>query len=308
VDDRQRRGADAVTQTNLRPDLDDIAQRLANLASGHRHAAQEYSQAIEQTAGFQVLHLDVAVDEMNPQPREIHTDEDRMAWMGETLKRVSGGWHVIERAASGHSLDSNDKRTLELVIERLKPAAERVYEDLRLKLATTPPPPAPARVYWQRVGDWVQSSGFQLLGGACLSTALAGVLSGQGVAAAVFFVLFLAGGLLPPALASLPAITFTRASIAFTVVTTVASVVLLVAVGLGGRARRVPAADHGVLARSADRELTGPRASPASGSNADFGGRRERARRSRRPGDSRYYWAHKRGLTWPPASLKRRRC
>jgi hypothetical protein len=46
-----------VSETNLRPDLDDIGRRLRNLSERHRHAAHAFSQEVERHAGFQVMYL-----------------------------------------------------------------------------------------------------------------------------------------------------------------------------------------------------------------------------------------------------------
>lgn len=157
------------SETNLRPDLDDLVRDVGNLGERHRHAAQTFGQAVEGHGGFGVMYLDMAVGEMNPPPRRVESDADKHAWMDETFRRVMGGWQVIEDVAAGRSLDSTARQTLDIHIERLKPAAERVYEDLRMKLATAPAPPPPEQDYGERLKAWASSPGYGLLGGPFLS-------------------------------------------------------------------------------------------------------------------------------------------
>lgn len=221
------------SEINQRPDLDDLARRLRNLGERHRHAAQTVSQAIERDGGFQVLRLDMTVAEMNPAATEVHTDDDEHAWMNDVFKRVGGGWHVIEDAASGRPLDSRAIETLEHHIAKLKPAAERVYEDIRLKLATASPPPVAPRRYGQRLREWVLSPGYQLLGGPCLGGVLTALVTGERTGWLVFAALAVALAMLPPFRSRPPVITYTRASIGFVVIATITVVTLLIVIGLG---------------------------------------------------------------------------
>lgn len=123
------------SERNQRPDLDDLARRLRNLAERHRHAAQEFARNVRQHGGFQCMYLDIAVDEMNPEPKQVESDEDEHAWMDETFKRVAGGWFYVQDAVAGRPLDERGRQALDVHVNRLKPAAERVYEGLRMKAA-----------------------------------------------------------------------------------------------------------------------------------------------------------------------------
>jgi hypothetical protein len=224
------------SETNLRPDLDDLARDLRNLAEQHRYAKQTFTNAVETHGGFQVLHLDITVNEMNPEPRQVETDEDEHAWMDETFKRVLGGWHVIEDAAAGRTLDSTHEQMLRHHITRLKPAAERVYEDIRLKLATAPPAaplPAPRRGYGERVLRWLRSPEYALLGGACIGPAIAQLVTGESNGFWVFVALALVFLLVPPALTRPPTMTYTRISVAFIVAGSGVVVAALLLGGLG---------------------------------------------------------------------------
>jgi hypothetical protein len=180
-----------------------------------------------------MVYLDIAADEMNPAPREVESDADQHAWMGEMLRRVSGGWHVIESAAAGRTLDSRERETLESVVQRLKPPAERVYEHVRLKLATAPEPPAPTPDYGARLKTWTLSPGYQLLGGPCLSVAITQAVMGESKGIVLFVVLAALALLIPPALRRPPAVSYTRVSVAFIVGASAAVVVAFVAGGLG---------------------------------------------------------------------------
>jgi hypothetical protein len=225
-------GIRSVSETDLRPELDDLGRRLRNISDRHRHAAQEYAQAVERHGGFQVQYLDVAVAEMNPAPRQVETDADEHAWMDDTFRRVAGGWHVMETAAAGRTLDDLGRRTLEIQVERLKPAAERVYEDLRLKLATAPPPPEPTPAYGQRLQTWVNSPTFALIGGPCIAGVVTAIVIGKGAGLGVFLALTVALAVLPPLWGHLPRMTYTTSSLVFAGLMAAVVIVLLVTVGL----------------------------------------------------------------------------
>jgi hypothetical protein len=144
-------GARTESPTNRRPELDDIGRRLRNIGARHRHGAQEFKRTSESHGGVKAMLLDWAVSEMNPQPREVLSDDDEQAWMNDTFKRVMGGWHYWEDAAAGRSLNIDGRRALDVLIDELRPAARRVYEDVRLKLASAPPPVLAPRPYPARV-------------------------------------------------------------------------------------------------------------------------------------------------------------
>ena len=237
------------TETNQRPELDDLARRLRNLDDRHRHAAQTFTGAVKTQGGFQMVYLDIAVAEMNPAPTEVETDADEHAWMNELFKRVAGGWHVIESAAAGRTLDSRARETLDSHISRLKPPVERVYEDLRMKLAITPAPPAPTPDYGERLKAWTLSPGYQLLGGPCISGAITQAVMGQSRGLLLFLLMAVVALLVPPAVRPAPAISYTRVSIAFIVGASAAVVVALIAGGLGGSAAGVRAGRRGIPRR-----------------------------------------------------------
>jgi hypothetical protein len=196
------------SEVNLRPDLDDLALRLRNLNDRHRHAAQAFSQAVETTGGFQVQLLDMAVEQMNPPPREVETEADREAWFNETFMRVAAGWHVIEDASAGRAVVGEHGRLyLEVHEDKLKPAAEKVHEALRMQLATAP---APTPSYGQRMQRWVGSAGYGLTGGPCIAGVLSGALTGQAAGFGGFIVLGVVFALVPPFIAQLPVLPYTR--------------------------------------------------------------------------------------------------
>jgi hypothetical protein len=226
-------GSPQPTETNQRPQLDDLARRLRNLDDRHRHAAQAFTNAVNTHGGFQVVYLDMAIAEMNPEPTVIETDDDQHAWMNEMFKRVAGGWHVIETAAAGRSLDSRARETLNSLVARLKPPAERVYEDLRMKLAITPEPAVRRPDYGERLKAWTLSPGYQLLGGPCIGGVITQAVMGQSKGLVLFLVLTVLALLIPPALRSLPAISYTRTNIAFIAGASVAVIVATAAGGVG---------------------------------------------------------------------------
>jgi hypothetical protein len=225
-------GVRTTSEVNLRPDLDDLGLRLRNLNDRHHHAAQEFSQAVERDGGFQVQFLDMAIGQLNPAPREIQTEEDQHARMDELFKRVLGGWHILEDAAAGRPLDAQGRQTLAIHIEKLKPPAEHVYADLRLKVAMAPPPPALTPGYGERLRSWVLSPAYALLGGPCIGGVLTGLVNGQHAGLGVFIALAVALALLPPFASHPPALSSTTAPLAFAGFATGAVVVLMVRVGV----------------------------------------------------------------------------
>jgi hypothetical protein len=224
-------GALQPSERNLRHDLDDLARGLRNLSDRHRHAAQQFTQAIQQQGGFQVIYLDMVVREMNPAPQEVETDEEEHAWMDEAFKRVAAGWYYVQDAVAGRPLNERARQTLDIHVSRLKPAAERVYEDLRMKLATAPPVAA-RTTYGERLRRWVISPGYALLGGPCVAGAVTGIVQGQHAGLGVFIGLAALFGLVPPFVASLPEVTFSGASWLYAILTSAVVVFVFSAVGV----------------------------------------------------------------------------
>jgi hypothetical protein len=180
-----------------------------------------------------VQYLDMAVAEMNPPPRQVDSDADEHDWMNETFTRVAGGWHAWEDAAAGRQLDARGRETLDIHIDKLKPAAERVYEDLRLRLATAPPPPPTELDYAGRLKRWLATPYYGVVGGASLGGVLGGLFGEDHSGIAWFLALLLAVTFLPPIHARVPKLTYTRASGAFVVIATVTVVVSMLVGGLG---------------------------------------------------------------------------
>lgn len=219
-------------EENQRPALNDLTRRLRNLADRHRHAEQEFTQAVQQRGGFQVMYLDVAVSQLNPAPRWVETDEEEHAWMDETFKRVAAGWYDVQDAAGGRTLNERSRQVVDIHVDKLKPAAERVYEDLRLKLATAPPPPEPTPTYGQRLRAWMKSPTFALIGGPCIAGVLTAIVIGKGAGLGVFLALTVVLAVVPPLWAHLPRMTYTASSLAFAGLVAGVVIVLLVTVGL----------------------------------------------------------------------------
>jgi hypothetical protein len=220
------------SEENQRPELNELTRRLRNLADRHRHAEQDFTQAVQHHGGFQVMYLDVAVSQLNPAPRRVETDEEEHAWMDETFKRVAAGWYDVQDAAAGRPLKERSRQVVDIHVDKLKPAAERVYEDLRMKLATAPPPPEPTPTYWQRLCAWVNSPAFALLGGPCIAGVLTALVIGKGAGLGVFLALAVVLAVVPPLWAHLPTMSYTTSSLAFAGLMVGVVIVLLVEVGL----------------------------------------------------------------------------
>lgn len=221
----------ALSDENLRPELDDLQRELRNLGDRHRHAANIFTQAVQTHGGAQVQLLDWAVDEMNPSPVVVESHDDEHALMEQIFGRLTSGIDAMEAAAAGRQLSDAAKQSLAYNVDRLKQAAEKVFEAVRLKVATSPPP-APTLGYGQRLRTWVLSPGYALVGGPCIGAVVTQLAQQEGKDVIPFLVLAVAAAVLPPFRSALPTLTFTRVSIGFVVVTCTAVVVALVAGGL----------------------------------------------------------------------------
>jgi hypothetical protein len=208
------------------PELDDLGRRLRNAADRHRHDLNTYRQAVNRRGGFQVQLLDLAIDQMNPKPREVHTPEDRRQWVEDLLMRSISGWTAVEAVASGHTPNTDTERhMLEIQTRKLKAAADAVYEDLRFTLANA------RSTYSQRFATWIGSPGYGFVAGPCGIGAVAAIVKSQFSPAAGFVALAVAWALVPPALGSLPNIAINAASITTALIMTAVIVVVLVTVG-----------------------------------------------------------------------------
>jgi hypothetical protein len=134
----------------------------------------------------------MAVEQMNPEPTDVHTDDEEHAWMDQMFRRVAAGWNYWEDAATGKPLDARGSEVLTLHVERMRRAADRVYEDLRMKLATAPPPPAPVPSYPDRVARWTLSPAYALFGGPCLAGIITAAATGTGAGVGVYLLLAVA--------------------------------------------------------------------------------------------------------------------
>lgn len=223
-----------MSEVNLRPDLDELRRRLGNVGERHRHAAQEYSLAVETHAGFQITVLDVMVEETNPAVRLINTDEDEHARFDEMFRRVAAGLHVLETAAAGRDLDNTNREMLELLVTRAKSAAEHVNEGIRMRLATLVEiPAAGADAYSTRLRGWLVSPAYALIGGPAIGGLLTQFATGERAGRLLFLGVAVLGLVIPPAVRKpvfiLPR---SRASAAFIALATAAVVVALLLEGL----------------------------------------------------------------------------
>jgi hypothetical protein len=207
-------------------EVDDPGRRLRNAADRHRHALNTYRQAVNRRGGFQVQLLDMAIEQMNPKPREVHTPEDRRQWVEDLLMRSMSGWTAVEAVASGHTPSTDHERhMLEIQTRKLKSAADAVYEDLRFKLANA------RTTYVQRFATWVGTPGYGFVAGPCGVGAVAAVIKNQFSPAAVFVALAVAWALVPPGVGSLPNIALNAASLTSALIMAAVLVVVLVTVG-----------------------------------------------------------------------------
>jgi hypothetical protein len=210
----------------LGPELDDLSRRLRNIADRHQHEARKYQQGLKRHGGFQVELLDMGIQELNPEPREVRTDEDHHRWANDRFLRAMTGWDAVGAALAGHPFTSDISRhQVELLTEKMKAAADAVYEDLRYKLVNAP------RTYVQRLAAWVVSPGYGFVAGPCAVGIVTAVAQNTSAGLGVFVALAAAFALLPPIVASLPTLTLNASLVAGAVLTATAVAVVFVTVG-----------------------------------------------------------------------------
>ena len=221
-----------MSDANLRPELDQLRRDLRNLGDRHRHAVNIFTNAIETHGGVQIQLLDWVVEEMNPAPVHVESEEDEHARVNQMFKRLMSGMYALEDAAAGRELSGYAADALTFSVERIKPAVDKVYEGIRLKVALAPAP-VPRADYGVRLRRWVLSPGYALVGGPCISGVITQVVQDKGKGAVLFLLLAIAAAVGPPLREGLPRLTYTRVSLGFVVIASAAVVVALVTASLG---------------------------------------------------------------------------
>jgi uncharacterized membrane protein YqaE (UPF0057 family) len=209
------------SETNQRPDLNDIERRLGNVARQHAHAVRTYEQAVTNNGGFQVAALDHLSDRMNPTPRTIETEEDEQAFLNDEFMRIAGGMHAVADAVSGRSLDDTGRHAIDFIIRQTRPAVESVYEGIRGKLT------AEDGSYWAEVNRWVFSRPSQFLSWPLTAGAITSAVTREWDAAVMFTAIGVLASLLPPLAVTRPRAVGSRAFFVSFVVTTMGAVVAL---------------------------------------------------------------------------------
>jgi len=210
----------------LGPALDDISRRLRNVADRHQHEARKCQQGLKRHGGFQVELLGMGIEELNPQPREVRTDEDHHQWANDRFLRAMTGWDAVGATLAGHPFTSDTSRhQVELLTEKMKAAADAVYEDLRYKLVNAP------RSYAQRVAAWVVSPSYGFVAGPCAVGGVTALARNTSAGLGVFVALAAAFALVPPIVAGLPTLTLNASLVAGTILTAAAVAVVFVTVG-----------------------------------------------------------------------------
>jgi hypothetical protein len=206
--------------------VDDFGRRLGNAADLHRHHVRTYQQACNSRGGFQFQVLDLAIEQLNPAPRNIQTDEDRHHWIRGVFMRSMSGWAAVEAAVAGHPHDGDISRHMvESLTEKTKAASDVVYEDLRLKLISTP------STYSQRLTGWLSSPSFGIFETPCAAGAVTGITQANVTGVVVFVALAAVFAILPPALRNLPDIKLNAVSLVCTAVAAAVIAVVFVTTG-----------------------------------------------------------------------------
>jgi hypothetical protein len=209
----------------LGPELNDLSRRLRNVADRQQHEARKYQQGLNR-GGFQIELLDMGIQELNPQPREVRTDEDHHRWANDRFLRAMTGWDAVGAALAGHAFTSDISRhQVELLTEKMKASADAVYEDLRYTLVNAP------RTYVQRLAAWVVSPGYGFVASPCAVGIVTAFAKNTSAGLSVFIALAAAFALLPPIVASLPTLTLTASLVTGAVLTAAAVAVVFVTVG-----------------------------------------------------------------------------
>lgn len=179
--------------------LDDLVLRMGNLADRHRHAVAEFEQAVGRMGGFALSAINAVLDEANPAPREVHTNEDLDRWMDANFCRIASGLHVVApalRPAGPGSLDERERQIVDILVERLRPHVKVLHEDLRLRLSRRPSPQA----YLGRLKTWLASPAREIVLGGLLAQALIQTIQGDAEGSWLFWGVGAAAALVPPGL------------------------------------------------------------------------------------------------------------
>jgi hypothetical protein len=225
----------AASETNLRPELDDLSLKLGNLADRHRHELSAYQQAKATMGGFAVDFIDSVLAQANPPPRDLKDQDDWHRHVGEQFRRFAAGLMAVEpamRPAGQRNLSPQETKMVELLVEKLRPQVRACHEDVRLRFARSAEPPPNYGVRLQR---WVTSAPGVLFVAPLTGQAVVQAVKGDRNGLVLIAVLSAMAAFVPPAIRAyrVPPLRLSWLTGAFVLIATALAVTATATAGVG---------------------------------------------------------------------------
>lgn len=127
----------AVPTEHQRPDLRDLERRVGNLSRSQQHWHRAVIAGRRTLPGSALAALEHAVEQSNPAPVTIVTDEDFHDYANAMFVMANEGlFSLFSKALYEGRLSAEEAEQLEEVVERLRALADRLFEDVRRRLGT----------------------------------------------------------------------------------------------------------------------------------------------------------------------------
>jgi hypothetical protein len=131
-------GAPSSSRQNQRPDLDDLAMRLGNVARRHEHFANHVRLTERTSAGLALKRLDGVLSALNPPPLQASSPEELSSqFRSSVVPHVSTGGHALFLSAHGEQLDDAHTQFVADRVRDLRKDVQRLHADLRRRIGTT---------------------------------------------------------------------------------------------------------------------------------------------------------------------------
>jgi len=147
--------AQGISDTDQRPELEPISVRLAQLGHKHQQALHTFEQAVSAHGGFALQELNMFFDQAKPPAPSDGTPEDDHRYVNDVFGH-SYFYSIQEaqRPASQRNFSAEQIKQLQSIVERLRPAEDRLFEAVRERLIRMPEPRPRIRDYFR---DWLSS-------------------------------------------------------------------------------------------------------------------------------------------------------
>jgi hypothetical protein len=127
---------DFPSEENQRPDLDELARRLGNIARRNEHFVNRIRLTERTSAGFSLGRLDLVLAAVNPPPALIEAPHDVPMLLNEVFGYITDGSYSLFRTVHGGQLREDQAYVANRVAE-LRKDVDRLREELRRRVGTT---------------------------------------------------------------------------------------------------------------------------------------------------------------------------